>query len=218
MRLYWQDSYMKEFESTIQDIIGNKIILEQTAFYAESGGQISDTGKINDIPIIDVQYSGSGKTIYHFIDQQNIKLFKKRTKVHCVIDWDRRYKIMRHHSALHIVYLAFEKVHGKHKIIGSQVRDDKARVDFAYFEEVNLDEMQLIINELISKDLVIKTYPSEKDQDYRYWEIDGLPVIPCGGTHVKKTKEIGSVVLKRKSLGGQGARIYCSTDTLDDTD
>ena len=218
MRLFWEDSYRKEFDDTILDIIGNKVVLEHTAFYAESGGQSGDTGKINDVSVIDTQYSGSGKTIYHIVDPKDLKFLKKRSKVHGAIDWERRYKIMRHHSALHIVYLAFEVVHGKHKIIGSQVREDKARVDFEYFDEVNLAEMQKVLDEAISKDIPIKVYPSEKDPDYRIWELEGYPTIPCGGTHVHKTGEIGTVSLKRKNLGSQGVRIYCSTENVEELD
>ncbi len=210
MKLFWQDSYLTEFDSRISDIIDDKVILEQTAFYAESGGQMGDTGHLNGVRIVDTQCDENGTIIYHIIDPNDIGKLKKDEPVHGVIDWDRRYKIMRLHSALHIASLVFEQKFGKQKFIGSQVREDKARMDMEFFEKIDAPEIQNRLNEVIAQNHPIRIYTDEKDADYRYWEIEGYEVIPCGGTHVKNTSEIGAVKLKRKSLGAQGLRIYCS--------
>lgn len=218
MRLFWQDPYMKEFDAIVLDFIGNKIVLDKTAFYAESGGQIADTGTINGVQVLDTQYSGSGKTIYHTVAPLDLNKLRKKAPIHGVIDWDKRYKTMRHHSALHIVFLIFGQLHGDQKIIGSQVRDEKARVDFQYFEEVDIPQMQSRIDEIVAKNIPIQVFPSETDPDYRLWELQGYPVIPCGGTHVRQTSEIGKVTLKRSLLGSQGVRIYCALDGADNNE
>ena len=210
MRLFWEDPYMQEFESSIEDISGNRLVLAKTAFYAESGGQVGDTGSIADIRVNDTQYSKSGKTIYHLMQSPDLGNLKKGDVVHGKIDWERRYKVMKLHSALHITYLAFIDVFGQHKLRGSQVREDKARVDFVYHEDADQIILEQKVNEIIAKSLPIDLYPSDDDPKYRFWEIDGFEPIPCGGTHVKNTEEVGKVQIKIQSKGSQGKRVYCS--------
>ncbi|MCP5048302.1 MAG: hypothetical protein GY940_14115 [bacterium] len=117
---------------------------------------------------------------------------------------------MKLHSALHIAFLVFESLYGKHKTIGSQVREDKARMDIEYFEPIDIPTLQTQLNEVIAGNRPIRLYPDPKDKNHRNWEMEGYEVIPCGGTHVKNTEEIGKIKLKRKSLGAQGIRVYCS--------
>lgn len=209
MRLFRQDPYITEFRSRISEIVGNKIVLNETAFYPESGGQIGDTGFINEISVLDTQYSKSGKTIYHLLE--DVRGLKKGETISGRIDWLRRHRIMRHHSGLHLVFVLFQELYGEHKIIGSQVREDKARVDFEYFGAVDIEILQENLNAIIKGDSRIAVYADVKDQDYRYWKVEGYLPVPCGGTHVRSTSEIGCLQLKLKSLGTQGIRIYCST-------
>ncbi len=126
-RLFWEDPYMKEFYAKVLNIEGNKVILDQTCFYATSGGQPNDTGKINNINVIDVFYD-QDENIVHLLEKE--PNFKVGDTVHGIIDWDRRYKIMRLHTAIHIISAVIVKNFGNINITGSQIYPDRARVDF----------------------------------------------------------------------------------------
>jgi Ser-tRNA(Ala) deacylase AlaX len=208
-RLFWEDPYQREFSSSIEKIEGNRVVLESTCFYPESGGQIGDTGFLNDVRVIDTQYGSSRKTIYHITG--NVSDLNIEQPVHGKIDWHRRYKIMKNHSALHIVYYAFLEKHGLHKVIGSQVRDDRARVDFKYHGEVDVNFIETRTNEIVQSNLEIRCYASKEDENYRFWEINGFERMPDGAVHPANTSEIGYVTVTRKSLGKQGIRIYVTT-------
>ena len=203
-KLFWEDPYKTECEATVLIINGKEVILDQTIFFAFSGGQESDSGSINDIPVKEAIKSGND-IIYVLEDEPN---FKEGDKVIVKIDWEKRYKIMRLHSAAHIIYFLFAEKIGVKKLIGSNITKEKARLDYEYPEPITniLPEIEEKANELFSRDVEIKTYPDENDKNKRWWECMNWKM-PCGGTHVKSTKEIGKVKLKRKNIGSGKERI-----------
>lgn len=203
-KLFWEDPYKTECEATVLSINGKEVILDQTIFFAFSGGQESDSGRINGIPVKEAIKSNDN-IIYVLEDEPN---FKKGDKVIVKIDWEKRYKIMRLHSAAHIIYFLFAEKTGIRKLIGSNITKEKARLDYEYPEPITdiLPEIEEKANELFSKDVEIKTYPDENDKSRMLWECLNWK-IPCGGTHVKSTKEIGKVKLKRKNIGSGKERI-----------
>jgi alanyl-tRNA synthetase len=202
-KLFYKDPYTREFEAEVVDIDGNKIILDRTAFYAESGGQPGDTGKIGDARVIDTVYEG-GK-ITHVTESHNIK---KGDHVSCEVDWDRRYTIMRLHSAAHIVYEFFVQKWGKRKVIGSNISESKARLDFEMDDSIteSLSDISEMVNEFIQQNNDITTENDPEKQDFRWWSC-GEFRMPCGGTHVKSSGEIGRVMLKRKNIGKGKERV-----------
>lgn len=211
LKLFNEDAYLKDFDATILDIIDGKgIVLNQTAFYPESGGQPFDTGYIDGISVVNTFIDKSSFEILHIVE--NTDGLSVGKNVACRINWERRYRFMRLHSALHILYLVFNEKYPGCKLRGSAVEEQKARLDVEFFEPIDLEYINQKTNAMIASDLEIKTYSDSLQKDYRYWKIEGCPVIPCGGTHVRNTSEIEFSVCKIKNKGKQGQRIYITIE------
>lgn len=203
-RLFYQDPYMKEAEAKVEEINGKEVILDKTLFFSFSGGQASDNGEINGIKIEDVKKQDN--KIVHVLEKEPD--FKVGDTVKLKLNWERRYNLMKLHSAAHLIYYPFVKHLGKPKISGSNINEDKARIDFMYdsplTEKIPLIEKEA--NEVISKRLDIETKPDKKEPEKRWWKCEQWKM-PCGGTHVKNTSEIGKIKLKRKNIGKGKERI-----------
>lgn len=203
-RLFWEDPYQNECEANVILAKDNEIVLDQTVFYAFSGGQASDAGSINGIPVKETRKSGD-EIVYMFDSPHNLK---EGDKVTVKIDPERRMRLMKLHSASHLVYFLIDEKIGLKKIIGSNVTEDKGRLDYEYPKAISpiLPEVETMANELFNQDFDISIYPDPDDPSKRWWECKGWKV-PCGGTHVKNTNEIGNVRLKRKNIGSGKERI-----------
>lgn len=206
IRLFWEDSYLKECEANVVKIENNKVILDKTIFYAFSGGQASDSGTINEIPVIEAFVSND--EIIYTLDR--LPNFKIGDKVKVKIDWEKRYKIMKLHSAAHVIFFLFRDKTSIDKLIGSNVSEEKSRLDYAYAENISkfLTDLENEANELFCKNIPVKIYFDEKEGKKRIWEVPTKGwKCPCGGTHVKNLNEIEKVKLKRKNLGKGKERI-----------
>lgn len=213
-KLFNRDQYQKEFEARVLKVEGNQVVLDKTCFFPQGGGQVGDTGTINGIKVIDTKKSEDGKTVFHNMEKENA--FKKEDSVKGGIYWERRYKIMKLHSADHFVYFFMQQVFPGCKYASSGIVDDrKSRVDYI-FEQNNFDKEKLKIVEQKTNDFLkegheIKVWSEETNLDYRYWSCDmnGTEFkMPCGGTHPKNTNEIGTVKIERgKNPGGGKVRI-----------
>ena len=203
-RLFYKDPYMKETEAKVEEINGKEVVLDKTIFFAFSGGQASDRGTINRIPVVDVRKENH--KIVHVLEREPD--FKKGETVTLKLEWERRYNLMKLHSAAHLVYYPFVEELGKPKIIGSNVNPDKARIDFLYDKPITekIPKIEEKVNQMISQGLEIKTENDEKDPEKRWWRCNGKGM-PCGGTHVRNTSEIGKIKLKRKNIGAGKERV-----------
>lgn len=203
-KLFYQDPYKTECEAIVLNVMGPEVTLDQTCFFAFSGGQASDSGSINDIPV--KQAIASGDDIVYVLEQ--VPSFKEGDKVIVKIDENKRRKLMRLHSAAHIIYFLFAEKTGIKKLIGSNIEENKARLDFQYPEPIvdMLPKVEEKASQIFSQDIEIKTFPEGNDENRRLWECKEWKC-PCGGTHVKSTKEIGKVQLKRKNIGSGKERI-----------
>jgi len=227
--LYLQDSYMKEFEAVVESVKDDKyIVLDKTAFYPNSGGQPHDTGKlIKDNEEFNVVFVGKfGGKISHEVDKPGLK---QGDKVKGVINWDRRYKFMRSHTAAHIVSTV---IHNETNalVTGNQISEDKVRFDFN-LEKFDRDAFQKYIdkaNEIIQRDLEVKSYVLDREEamkipdlfklakgfpedikKIRIVEIGDFDKQADGGTHVKSTKEIGKLeLIKLENKGKNNRRMY----------
>ncbi len=202
MKLYWQDPYMRSFTAKVIAVENEFIVLDKTAFYPGGGGQIYDTGKIEDLKIFEVKKEN--EVIYHRFD--GTPKFFVGDIVKGEIDWERRYRIMRNHSASHIVYYFMIKVYGDRiKPYGSGLVDDiKDRQDYIVddsFEIGKLKDVELLANSFIQKGYEIKTWTDENG--IRYW-VSGEINMHCAGTHVKNTMEIGVIRVQRGKKPGKG--------------
>ena len=212
-KLFYQDPYMKEAEAKVTKIEGNRVWLDRTIFFAFSGGQESDSGKISGIDVADVQVDGDD--IVHVLS--NEPGFSEGDTVKLELDWDKRYKIMKLHSAAHIVFGFIGPKMNKPKIIGSNISHDKARIDFEYEESIKplLDDTEKEINHNLSQNLAIKVHDDPDVKGKIWWKmvfgekLTDMHVMkmPCGGTHVKSTEEIGKIRLKRVNIGKGKERV-----------
>src|SRR3989338_3575261 len=203
-KLFWEDPYQKECRAKAVSVNGQEVVLDQTVFYAFSGGQASDSGTISGIPVKEAIVSE--KDVIYVLEQA--PNFKEGDEVEVKIDWEKRYKIMKLHSAAHIVYFIFLEKTGIKKLIGSNVDEAKSRLDYEYPQPISemLPEAEKLANEAISKNIGIKTHFESGSIEKRLWECAGM-ICPCGGTHVKMTGEIGKIKLKRKNIGAGKERI-----------
>jgi misacylated tRNA(Ala) deacylase len=227
--LYLADSYLKQCDATVASVKDGKyVVLNQTIFYPKGGGQPSDTGKIvKEDANYNVVYVGkfSGE-ISHEVDRTGLK---EEDKVHCILDWERRYKLMRSHTAAHVFASLLCTGTGA-LVTGNQLEEDKIRFDFSLekFDPEILKQYIDRANELSRKDVPVKWYelPREEalkipgvvkmaeafppDIPYlRIVEIVGVDKQADGGTHVKNLKEVGQVrVLKTENKGKHNRRVY----------
>ena len=173
-RLYLDDSYLKEFDAVVEEVRKDEegvwIRLDKTAFYPTGGGQPHDTGKLihdgSEFTITDVKKANA--SVWHKVEQgpagrtQEIGI---GSNVRGVIDWERRYRLMRMHTAAHIVSSVAHQEYGA-QISGNQLDTNKTRVDFSLeeFDRTLLLGLQQKANDIIAKDLQIskKTLPREE--------------------------------------------------------
>jgi misacylated tRNA(Ala) deacylase len=227
--LYLQDSYMKECDATVVSVKDGKyVVLDQTIFYPKGGGQPCDTGKIIcGSEVYNVVYVGkfSGE-ISHEVDRLSLR---GDDKVHCVLDWERRYRLMRSHTAAHL--FASLLCNGTGALVtGNQLETDKIRFDFS-LEEFNPEILEKYVyktNELLKEDTAVRAYELPREEALRIpgvvkmaeafppdiprlriVELVGLDRQADGGTHVKNLKEVGQIkVLKTENKGKNNRRIY----------
>jgi misacylated tRNA(Ala) deacylase len=226
--LYLEDSYKKEFDATVTKVDGKDIILDRTCFYPLSGGQPGDTGVLvadgKEYKVVSTKKSGPNAV--HTVDQDGIKVDDKVTGI---IDWSRRYRFMRSHTACHVVSHVVEKDTGA-LITGNQIAEDKCRIDFNLddFDREQFHEFEKKANDIISDniDIDIKSLPREEAfqipsviklknvlppsvETIRIVELGNLDAQACGGTHVKNTGEIkGIEITKVDNKGKNNRRIY----------
>jgi len=227
--LYLDDSYLKEFESTIESVTDNKfVVLNTTAFYPNSGGQPFDTGSLKtETDNFKVIFCGkfNGK-ISHEVDKPGLKV---GDTVKGVIDWDRRYKLMRSHTAAHIISAVIHQ-NTSAMITGNQLDIDKSRIDFS-LEDYDPEKMQDYIdqaNDIVKQNLEIsvkyipykealqnpnlsklaKGLPSNL-KEIRIVSIGDFDIQADGGTHVKSTIEVGQLTLQKTiNKGKDNRRLY----------
>jgi alanyl-tRNA synthetase len=209
-------------------IDGNKIVLEKTPFYIESGGQISDTGIIvlGGINYIITDTMKVGNAVIHISDTDFENLVGET--VLAKVDEGRRRNIMRNHSATHLLHEALTQVLGSHiKQAGSLVAPDYLRFDFNHFEKVNRDEIsriEKIVNQKIFDSIDVSTNvmsieDAKKNQKTKmffgdkYGDFVRVVTIDekfsmefCGGTHVRNTSEIGLFKITSESSIAAGVR------------
>ena len=235
--LYLQDAYTQAFDATVTGINteANGIILSTTAFYPGGGGQAADTGIIKSDGVVYPLKRAQriqGKIVH--IYSEPAPLLEIGTKVTCQIDWEKRYQLMRTHTAMHILCGVIFRDYGA-SVTGGNMEPLKGRMDFE-FETMRrelVDEINTSINQEVqnARDVRTRVLPREEAfqipdlirtkinllpagiTEVRVVEIDGLDLQADGGTHVKNTSEVGPIrVTDYKSKGKINKRIYVALD------
>lgn len=231
--LYQKDSYLKEFTAKVVQIDEEKnaICLDQTAFYPGGGGQPIDLGSItyNNQTIDVVNLKKTSEEVWHYFDQNSV-LPQPGTSVLGRINWERRYQLMRTHSAMHVLCGVVFRDYGA-LVTGGNMDPLEGRMDFE-FESMTKDLVAVIentVNEEIEKDHPVKVEILPREvafqipdlirtkinllppgiNEIRTIELVGLDLQADGGTHVHSTAEIGKAkIIDYKSKGKINKRIY----------
>ncbi len=203
--IFWQDPYLTEFETRVTAVAGGDVRLAATIFFAESGGQESDSGSIAGRRVVAARWDNRD-IVYTLDDARGLAAGDPVT---VAIDWDRRYRLMRLHFAAEIVLELAYRRFGEIEKIGAHIAADKARIDFKQGHGLGADLAPLAAqaNAIVAADHAIVSAFSDPAAERRYWQIEGFDPVPCGGTHLKRSGEVGDITLKRKNIGKGKERI-----------
>jgi len=204
-KLFWTDPYLTHLQTSITSVADRTLTVSETIFYAFAGGQESDAGTIAGRRVVEARKDGS-EIRYTLADASGLHL---GDPVNIEIDWARRYRLMRLHFAAEIILeLAYQNL-GPITKIGAHIAPDKSRIDFEWPQ--NISESFPLLSEkahaLIDADLPIVSNFSDEAQERRIWEIVGFARVACGGTHLRRTGEVGPLDLRRKNIGKGKERI-----------
>ena len=221
--LYYKDGYLKECEAVVKECIEEdkkiKIILDNTAFYPEGGGQPSDTGFIDNVRVLKVEEKEN--EIYHIVDKK-INVGKK---VFCKINFEERFQNMQNHTAEHIVSGIICKKYNTSNV-GFHIGKDFVTLDFKItLSEKQLREIESMANNAIYENIEVisKIYTPEEiksinyrskielKEEVRLVKINKYDICACCGVHVKRTGEIGIIKLLKSEKYKSGIRIYMLT-------
>lgn len=220
--LFYQDQYRREFDAAVlscsEDKKGYAVILDQTVFYPEGGGQPADHGTLNDVHVLDVREKDD--VIIHYTDRP----LPEGSTVHGVIDWDRRFDFMQNHTGEHIVSGIIHQLFG-YENVGFHM-GETIQVDYSGFlSDEQIEEVERRSNEIIwTNQPVIITYPSEEERaeipyrskkelqgTVRIVTVQNADICACCGTHVRSAGEVGliKIISHEKHKGGIRMELLC---------
>jgi len=231
-KLFYEDTHILDFETTVISCTPNEkgknylLVLEETAFFPEEGGQPADTGTLNDMPVLDVQIKKD--IIYHIVKQP----FEIGQSVIGHVDWSRRFDFMQQHSGEHIISGLLHKHFGFNNV-GFHLGLCEVTLDFdGVIDMTQLKEIEAEANQIVWKNLpVYATFPDknvlstlsyrskiEIEGPVRIVEIPGVDVCACCAPHVERTGEIGLIKITsvQNHRGGVRINILCGERALND--
>jgi Ser-tRNA(Ala) deacylase AlaX len=203
-KVFWENPYLDILETRVAAVEGNKLLFDETIAYSFAGGQESDKATVNNLPILDSVREGN--LIYYTLPEGHG--LTPGDAVTMTIDWPRRHRLMRLHFAAELVLEIVTRKYGFEKV-GAHISETKSRIDF--IADTNISTLFNAIlaeyNEIITKNVPIEKDYSDIQNQRRFWKIEGFAQVPCGGTHVDTTGEVGFVKLKRERPGKSIERI-----------
>lgn len=224
-KLFWDDAYQQEFTGTVTKIDGAAVLLDRTCFNPKGGGLVSDTGTLDGVRVLEV--AKAGEDLLHMLAEA--PRFKVGDTVTGRLDWPRRHRVMRMHTAAHLLSNVVNRETGA-LITGNQIDVDTSRVDFN-LEDFDKDRLQSYINQVntvIQRDLPVNTYFLKREealqipgmvklaaamppaiQILRIVEIGDVDRQADGGPHVARTGEIGRIeFVGAENKGKANRRVY----------
>ena len=225
--IYWEDMYAKEFDAKVLSVEGNRVVLDQTAFYPRGGGLVSDIGRLDGANVTEtVKENGE---VFHVVD--NPSALAVGQSVHGTIDWDRRYRVMKMHTTAHILCAIVHKETGA-LITGNQIAPLESRIDFNLdqFDREKLSDYVAAANGVVTRAVDVRTYFMKREEalatpglvklanalppsvaELRIVQIGDVDTQADGGVHVANTREIGEIVANRaENKGKSNRRVYFS--------
>jgi misacylated tRNA(Ala) deacylase len=228
--LFRDDSYIRDCDATVIRVDGESVVLDRTAFYPMGGGQPGDTGTLSwdsdsgreSVTVVDTRY-GNDREICHVVMAGSL-LPSPGSQVRAAIDWDRRYRHMRMHTALHLLGAVL-----RYGVTGGNIGADRSRLDFDMEDTVDKESVSAAIQALVDADHEVRcrwitdeeleaqpelvrtmsVQPPKGAGRVRLLEIVDVDLQPCGGTHLRSTGEVGRVsVSKVEKKGKRNRRVY----------
>ena len=227
--LFREDSYLRTCEAVVTASDGNLLRTDRTVFYPLGGGQPGDTGTVSwdggSAAIVDTRYVDAD--IAHILEE-GATAPPEGASVKLEIDWDRRYRHMRMHTAMHLLGSVLQ-----YGVTGGNISEAKSRLDFDMEDTVDKEAVSAALARLVAADHTVTCrWISEQELDanpelvrtmsvqpprgkgsIRLLEIEGVDLQPCGGTHVRSTREVGAVRIgKVEKKGRQNRRVNIHLD------
>jgi alanyl-tRNA synthetase len=219
-RLYYHDSFLREFDAQVISCNASgerwQAVLDRTAFYPTSGGQPHDTGRLGEAAVLEVSDREDGAVV-HLTDRQLAP-----GSIHGVIDWLRRFDHMQQHTGQHLLSAAFIELFG-FATVSFHLGREVSTIDLAApgVSAAQLAEAERRTNEIIFDDREIRVlYGSaeelaaagirkqvDREGVLRAVEVEGFDRQPCGGTHVRRTGQVGAILLRRCEKMKQNWRV-----------
>ncbi|MCY0867675.1 MAG: alanyl-tRNA editing protein AlaXM [Desulfurococcus sp.] len=233
--VYQYDSYIKEYEAVVKSVTGSKVFLDKTIFHPRSGGVENDTGFIiaggRSLRVVSVYYDKETGDVAHEVDDPS--QLAPGLKVKLQLDWERRYRLMRLHTAAHILSAVMYRDYGA-LITGGNITPEYAYDDYSLeeFKREVFEEAIAKANKVVAENIEVKVYwlPREEAlkipgivklaarmppsiEKLRIVEIPGVDIQADGGPHVKNTGEIGVIKLLRvENKGKNKKRLYFTVE------
>ncbi len=216
---FWQEPRKTAFETVVKEIDGDKVVLEETYFHPEEGGQPADKGTINGYKVKDVQKVDG--IIFHWVEENDLEVGEE---VEGFIDDEFRFYCMRAHTGAHVVYGAGRKVMGDISYAGFDIGEEKARIDFetdAYIDNKKLLKLEELCNRVILENRPVRWKVLDREEIESSDEIAFAKEIPegekvrmievedwdkgvCSGTHLENTIEVGRIRIEDKKKLQEG--------------
>ena len=228
--LFREDSYLRECDATVVAVDDGAVILDQTVFYPLGGGQPGDSGTLTwgdrTIAIVDTRY-GEGGSIRHLLEE-GADTPSPGDRVNVALDWDRRYRHMRMHTAMHLLGSVLQ-----YGVTGGNISVTKSRLDFDMEDTVDKEAVQAAMERLVAEEHAVghrwitdeqldaqpelvrtmSVQPPRGKGKVRLLEIEGVDLQPCGGTHLRSTGEVGKVRIgKVEKKGRRNRRVNIHLD------
>jgi misacylated tRNA(Ala) deacylase len=226
--LFREDAYLRACEATVVALHDDGIELDQTVFYAMGGGQPGDTGLLewqgHSLAIIDTRYGESGSIRHRVAEGSELPAVGQ--VVTATLNWDRRYRHMRMHTAMHLLGTVLT-----YGVTGGNITEQRSRLDFDMQDTVDKEAVEQAVQALVDQNHAVSSrWITEADLDaqpelvrtlsvqpprgagtIRLLEIEGVDLQPCGGTHLAATGEVGRVQIdKVEKKGKHNRRVYLS--------
>lgn len=233
VKLHHEYPFLTECEATVIAIDPEKgIVLDQTVSYPEMGGQLGDTGVLvvsHTSNVVEVNYTDTQKGVgrvlflpdfptipvdtatYHKVAAEDLSKFFIGQKVTVKLNTERRGLLTISHSGIHLVLMGLEKIYpGIYKSIkGCGIKEAGARLDFGLDYKFTADDVARVqdyVGNMISLSKEMFVFPHKIEKEAWYWQMDDY-IIPCGGTHLRNTSNIGEVTVKKENLGKSTQRM-----------
>ncbi len=225
--LFREDGYLQECTATVTKVDERGVCVDQTVFYPMGGGQPGDTGMLlrvdgSQLRVVDTRKDRETGDHLHILEE-GVQLPVTGESVTLRIDWERRHRLMRMHSCMHMLCAVVPA-----PVTGGSIRDGSGRLDFDLQDTLNKDEITQKLNELIRQDSpmtlqwitdeeldsqpdlvrTMSVQPPRGSGRVRLVNFNGIDLQPCGGTHVASSGEIGPVrVAKIEKKGKHNRRV-----------